>query len=78
MLAFAQLLLAADCVDGKTPDCSDAAAQCGPDFAPDAQEGSVLPEAGPSDATPDQAPTDSSDDASDDADAGNLDAGDEI
>ena len=27
---LAQLCLAGDCVDGVTPDCSDAAAQCGP------------------------------------------------
>ena len=75
--AFAQLVLAGDCVDGKTPDCSDAAAQCGPDVPPDAQEGSVLPEAASeasTDATTDQAATD----ATDDADAGDLDAGDEI
>lgn len=77
-LALAQLVLAADCVDGKTPDCSDAAAGCGPDLAPDAQEGSVLPEAAPNDATPDQAATDGNADAGNDADADNLDAGDEI
>ena len=29
---LAQLCLAGDCVDGVTPDCSDAAAQCGPDL----------------------------------------------
>ena len=27
---LAQLCLAGDCVDGVTPDCSDAASQCGP------------------------------------------------
>lgn len=31
-IAGSQLLLAGDCVDGVTPDCSDAAAQCGPDL----------------------------------------------
>lgn len=77
LTAFAQLVLAGDCVDGKTPDCSDAAAGCGPDVPPDAQEGSVLPEASV-DATPDQATADGAVDASDDADAANLDAGDEI
>jgi hypothetical protein len=32
MLALSQLLLAGDCVDGVTPDCSDAAAHCAPDL----------------------------------------------
>lgn len=31
-LFLAQLCLAGDCVDGVTPDCSDAAAQCGPEL----------------------------------------------
>lgn len=29
-IGLSQLLLGGDCVDGVTPDCSDAAAQCGP------------------------------------------------
>ena len=37
MIGISQLLLAGDCVDGVTPDCSDAAAHCGPDV-----DGSVL------------------------------------
>ncbi len=32
VLALAPAMVAADCVDGVTPDCSDAAAQCGPDL----------------------------------------------
>ena len=32
VLLLAQLCLAGDCVDGVTPDCSDAATQCGPDL----------------------------------------------
>ncbi len=70
-----QALVAADCVDGKTPDCSDAAAQCGPfiDAAtPDSGDASVtLPDGG-------DAAGDAPADAPDEADAGDLDAGDEI
>jgi hypothetical protein len=69
--AFAALGCAAlmGCVDGLTPDCSDAATQCGPnvDGSPDTSEAAVLPEA---------APADGAGDAQSDADA-NLDAGDE-
>lgn len=32
VLSLAQLCLAGDCVDGVTPDCSDAATQCGPNL----------------------------------------------
>ena len=32
VLLLAQLCLAGDCVDGVTPDCSDAATQCGPNL----------------------------------------------
>lgn len=71
----AQLLLAADCVDGKTPDCSDAAAQCGPfvgDANADANDSSItFPDAN-------DAASDAPADAADEADAGDLDAGDEI
>jgi hypothetical protein len=70
-----QALLAADCVDGKTPDCSDAAAQCGPNIdaaSPDVADTSVtLPDAA-------DGATDAAADAPDEADAGDLDAGDEI
>ena len=45
-LFFAQLCLAGDCVDGVTPDCSDAAAQCGPDL-----DGAVLDGPKPSDSS---------------------------
>lgn len=55
---------AASCTDGVTPDCSDAAAQCGPD----------LGEAGAS-TTPDTAPESGGGDAgSEDADVGDADA----
>jgi hypothetical protein len=50
------------CVDGKTPDCSDAAAGCGPDLVPSSD---ASPDA-PSDAPP----TDALADAADAADAG--------
>lgn len=62
------------CIDGTTPDCSDAALQCGPDLdgATDAAVvEAALPEASP----PTDAPNDTSPaDAEPDAD---LDAGDE-
>jgi hypothetical protein len=32
VLLLAQLCLAGDCVDGVTPDCSDAATPCGPNL----------------------------------------------
>ena len=32
VLLLGQLCLAGDCVDGVTPDCSDAATQCGPNL----------------------------------------------
>lgn len=63
------------CVDGTTPDCSDAATQCGPDVdATSERLEAALPEAAP--------PIDASNDTttSEDADAqpdADLDAGDE-
>lgn len=53
MLLLAQLCLAVDCVDGVTPDCSDAATQCGPDLD------GATPDA------PAEAPVDAAVDASD-------------
>ncbi len=54
-LALALSVAAVSCVDGVTPDCSDAAAKCGPDVdaafdAADADASIVLPEAGSPDA----------------------------
>jgi hypothetical protein len=43
-VVLSMLQLAADCVDGVTPDCSDAAARCGPNLD-GSIEGSVVPEA---------------------------------
>jgi hypothetical protein len=63
------------CVDGTTPDCSDAATQCGPDI--DATGDRVVVEAALPEASP---PTDASNDTtSADTDAepdADLDAGD--
>ena len=42
-MLLAQLCLAGDCVDGVTPDCSDAATQCGPDL--DASTPDAIPDA---------------------------------
>lgn len=57
------------CTDGVTPDCSDAATQCGPnvDGSADTNEAALFPET----SRPDSAA-----DGASDADA-NLDAGDE-
>jgi hypothetical protein len=42
-LLLSQALLGADCVDGTTPDCSDAASRCGPDLdGADAADASVV------------------------------------
>jgi hypothetical protein len=50
MLLLAQGLLAADCTDGVTPDCSDAAAQCGTTTLDAAQDVSqIVPEASTND-----------------------------
>lgn len=63
-LLLSQALLGADCVDGTTPACSDAAAQCGPDLTGgDASDASVtVPDASP-DAAEDAA--DAAEDAAD-------------
>jgi len=68
------LATVAGCVDGTTPDCSDAASQCGPDLdgtTRDVLEAALPETAPPSDAAID---TSTSPDAEPDAD---LDAGDE-
>lgn len=70
---LAQAALAAACVDGVTPDCADAAAQCGPslDAAREADTSVTLP-----DATPDAAVDGSGDAAEADAPDADLDGGD--
>lgn len=68
VLCLAQLCLGGDCVDGVTPDCSDAAARCGPDV-----DGATID--GPSEASTDAAidratpPADSGSDADSASDA---------
>jgi len=66
--------LVGGCVDGTTPDCSDAATQCGPDL--DGTTNDVVEAALPETAPPSDAAIDTSTnpDAEPDAD---LDAGDE-
>ena len=49
-VVLGQLCLAGDCVDGATPDCSDAAAQCGPDL-----DGGTIEATAPLDAAADAA-----------------------
>ena len=66
VIAFAQLLLAGDCVDGVTPDCSDPAARCGPNV-----DGSILDTG----ASPDGAGNDAASDAPPDAAADANDSG---
>jgi len=68
------LATVAGCVDGTTPDCSDAASQCGPDL--DGTTNDVLEAALPETSPPSDAAIDTSTspDAEPDAD---LDAGDE-
>jgi hypothetical protein len=62
------------CVDGKTPDCSSAASQCGPDLDGDVPEASAeggtdapadAPADSPSDAAPDTTPPADAADAGD-------------
>jgi hypothetical protein len=74
-IVLVQLVTFQGCVDGTTPDCSDAATHCGPDVdaTSDVLE-AALPEAAP--------PTDAPNDTSSTADANgggdaDLDAGDE-
>jgi hypothetical protein len=65
------------CVDGTTPDCSDAATQCGPDI--DATDDHVIEAALPETAPPGDASDDTTTNADADADAqpdADLDAGD--
>jgi hypothetical protein len=61
---LAGLLALAACVDGKTPNCSDAAAGCGPDV-----DGAILPDTGSDagDAGIDAPPGDAATDAGQDA-----------
>jgi hypothetical protein len=75
-LCLAQLCLAGDCVDGVTPDCSDAATQCGPNLDGSTLDGTVPNEAS-ADAKSDVATT--SDAAADvvDASLGDADASDQ-
>jgi hypothetical protein len=67
-LALAQL--AADCVDGATPDCSDAQARCGPDLDATVDVSSTLPEASADAADAAADVRDGGSDADLDADAG--------
>ena len=75
VVQLATLVTIEGCVDGTTPDCSDAATHCGPDVDAALDVLSpALPEAAP--------PTDAPNDASSTADANgggdaDLDAGDE-
>lgn len=64
-IALSQLLLAADCVDGVTPDCSDAAAQCGPNVDSGGAEAEAS--AAPSDASAGDAEPDADLDSATDA-----------
>lgn len=55
-IGLSHLLLGADCVDGVTPDCGDAAAQCGPSLDASAAKdtGAPVPDASePADAASD-------------------------
>ena len=65
------------CVDGQTPDCSDAAAGCGPDYDayPPDTAGDTSPSDAPSEGSPDSAPADAAPDTSKDGsnDGGLLD-----
>ncbi len=64
------------CVDGTTPDCSDASTRCGPDVdaTSEQQEGAALPEASPAADAPNDTST-AAVDAGAATDAG-LDGGD--
>jgi len=74
-IVLVQVATFVGCVDGTTPDCSDAATQCGPDVdATSERLEAALPEASPpSDAPSDTSSTADADDGGGDAD---LDAGD--
>ena len=67
-IALSPSAIATGCVDGVTPDCSDAATQCGPNL--DATTAADRREAGPLEAAPDGA-LEAAPDVAD------LDAGDE-
>jgi hypothetical protein len=69
-LGFAEAGMAAGCVDGTTPSCSDPAVQCGPSVDGSADRAETAP-----DVRQDTAPDTFVPDAAPDAD---LDAGDEI
>jgi len=70
MIGLSQLLLAGDCVDGVTPDCSDAAAHCGPDLDGSADQAETTPDGAQDTSRPDTFVPDAAPDA-------DLDAGDE-
>jgi hypothetical protein len=71
-LSLLPLAFVTACVDGTTPDCSDAATGCGPDLdgSIDRTEAQPLPEARPADSPVDNAVPDAGDP--------DADAGDEI
>jgi len=73
-IVLVQVATFTGCVDGTTPDCSDAATQCGPDVdATSERLEAALPEASP----PSDAPNDTSSTADADAETdADLDAGD--
>lgn len=73
ILVLAQLCLAGDCVDGVTPDCSDAATPCGPDLD-GATFDAPVDAPPPADAQTDR--TTPANDAADDVDAASADASD--
>ena len=75
-IVLVQLVIFTGCVDGTTPDCSDAATHCGPDVDATTDVGeAALPEASP----PSDAPNDTSStadaDAAPDADLDARDGG---
>lgn len=74
-IVLMQLVIFAGCVDGTTPDCSDAATHCGPDVdaTSDSLEAALPETAPPGDAANDTSSTVDAADAEPDAD---LDAGD--
>lgn len=77
ILATALALSATACVDGKTPDCSDAASQCGPDYdayPPDSESDAPVADSS-ADSAQDTSPVDSATDSPADAPREAGDAG---
>lgn len=68
-LLFAQGLFGADCVDGKTPDCSDPNAKCGPDLDGAVEAAADAPSDGPTEGADAADSGDASSDAADSGDA---------